>query len=72
MKLTGIYFDGKINLDTPFKTDKPIKVTVNFPSLKEKKTLNLKDFSFYQSQELLKKYKGSFSDEVIEERRSEI
>lgn len=72
MKLTGTYFDGKINVDTPFKTDKPIKVIITFPSQKEKKILKLKDFSFYQSQELLKKYKGSFSDEVIEERRSEI
>jgi hypothetical protein len=27
------------------------------------------DFSFIESQESLKDYKGSFSDEVIEERR---
>jgi hypothetical protein len=37
----------------------------------ESKThLVLSDFSFLETQDLLKDYKGSFSDEVIEERRN--
>jgi len=35
-----------------------------------KSSLTLSDFSFLETQDLLKYYKGSFSEEVIEERRS--
>lgn len=75
MKLSGIYFKGKLSLDTPFQSEKPVKVTVSFPSPKSKiknKKLKVSDFSFLQTQELLKDYKGSFSDEVITERRNEL
>lgn len=36
----------------------------------EKKYLQLSDFSFAKAQAVLKDYKGSLSDAVIEERRS--
>ncbi len=36
----------------------------------KKERLALSDFSFLETQDLLKDFKGSFSDEVIEERRN--
>ena len=70
--LTGTYHKGYIQLDEPIKTDKPIKVIVTF--LEETERLkpdnrNIREqFSFDKSRELLKDYKGSLSDAVIEER----
>jgi len=52
-----------------FKTKKPIKVKVTFEEDK-KERLELSDFSFAETQDLLKDFKGSFSDEVIEEKRN--
>lgn len=65
----GTYFNGQLKLDKHVKTRKPAKVTVIFEEENNSKRLSLSDFSFLESQELLKDYKGSFSDEVIEERR---
>jgi hypothetical protein len=39
---------------------------------KRKKGLQLSDFSFDETQELLKNCKTSFADEVIKERRQEL
>ena len=39
-------------------------------TLKSIKFLELSDFSFKETQDLLKDCKGSFSDEVIDERRT--
>jgi len=69
--ITGTYFNGQLKLERPFKTKKPVKVTVTFEE-DIKTPLVLSDFSFLESQELLKDVKGSFSDEVIEERREAI
>lgn len=67
--ITGTYYKGRLTLDRPFKIKKPIKVLVTL--LEEKETmLSISDFSFLESQELLKDCKTSFSDEVIEERRN--
>jgi len=66
--LTGTYFNGQLILDKPLITNKPIQVTIFFEE--EIKTgLKLSDFSFAETQELLKDCSTSFSDEVIEERR---
>ena len=65
--ISGTYFNGELKLERPFKTKKPVKVTVTFEEESTTK-LTLSDFSFLESQELLKDYKGSFSNEVIEER----
>jgi hypothetical protein len=66
--ISGTYYNGQLKLDRPIKTKKPLKVTVTFEE-ESKIRLALSDFSFLESQELLKDYTGSFSDEVIEERR---
>jgi len=66
--ITGTYYNGQLKLERPLKTKKPLKVKVTFEE--ESNThLVLSDFSFLETQDLLKDYKGSFSDEVIEERR---
>ena len=70
--LTGTYHEGYIQLEEPIETDKPIKVIVTFPedtkSVKPDKGNIRERFSFDKSRELLKGYKGSLSDAVIEER----
>jgi len=66
--ISGIYHNGQLKLERPLKTQKPVKVTVTFEE-EPKTRLQVSDFSFIESQESLKDYKGSFSDEVIEERR---
>jgi len=70
-KINGIYHNGHLKLERPFRTKKPIKVTVIFEE-ESKSCLQLSDFSFVETQELLKDYHGSFSDEVVEERRKEL
>jgi hypothetical protein len=67
--ITGTYYNGHLKLERPIKTKKPIKVKVTFEEDK-KECLVLSDFSFAETQDLLKDFKGSFSDEVIEERRN--
>ena len=69
----GTYKDGKIELDKVFSFENPVKVLVTFleeVNSDSEKPLKLSDFSFAESQEILKDYKGSFSDAVIEERRA--
>ena len=67
--ITGTYYNGQLKLEKPLKTKKPVAVTITFEE-ESKKSLKLSDFSFRETQNLLKDYKGSFSDEVIEERRN--
>lgn len=69
--LTGTYYKGRLKLDIPMKTERPIKVTISFEE-DEKLGLKLSDFSFLESQELLKDCNTSFSDEIIEERRKAV
>lgn len=69
--ITGTYYKGRLKLDRPIKLTKPVKVTVLFE--KDKSSgLKLSDFSFAETQELLKDCKTSFAEEVIEERRKAI
>jgi hypothetical protein len=72
MQMTGTYFNGKIILENIVPTIKPVRVIVTFEneSESENRGLLLSDFSFLDTQELLSEYHGSFSDEVIEERRN--
>ena len=67
--ITGTYYNGQLKLERPLKTKKPLKVTVIFEEEPEQ-SLKVSDFSFLEMQALLKDYKGSFSEEVIEERRA--
>lgn len=69
--LTGTYYNGYLKLERPFKTRKPVKVTITFDE-DFKEGLEISDFSFLETQELLKDYKGSFADEVIGERRKSL
>ncbi len=69
--LTGTYYKGRLKLDKPVNFSKPIKVTITFE--KEKTSgLKLSDFSFLETQKMLKDCKTSFAEEVIEERRKAI
>ena len=74
VQLSGTYENGHITLDKEISTDKPVKVLVTFMDeiIEKKERLSFNDFSFAESQELLKDVKGSISDAVIEERRSEL
>jgi hypothetical protein len=69
--LTGTYYKGRLKLDKPIKTERPIKVTISFEE-NEKSGLKLTDFSFLETQELLKDCNTSFSDEIIGERRTAV
>ena len=74
LTVRGIYKNGKIKLEESLSFNKVIRVIVTFlDEEKEKNTKSKKlswhDFSFNKAQKLLKDYKGSFSDAVIEERR---
>lgn len=70
--LTGTYYNGQLKLDRPIKINKPIKVTITFNEEENKPGLKLSDFSFLETQELLKNCESSFADEVIEERRKAV
>ncbi|MEX8547034.1 MAG: hypothetical protein V5804_05470 [Mucilaginibacter sp.] len=73
--IAGTYQNGVVKLDEEIASKKPLKVIVTFLEEIEKsieKRLTLDDFSFAKGWEILKDYKGSLSDEVIRERRSEL
>ena len=73
--LTGTYHKGQLVLDSPVKAEKPLKVIVTFLEEdivpEQKANLAKTKFSFEQSRALLKDYKGSFSEAVIEERNED-
>lgn len=73
--VSGIYQNGKIKLDEEYLSDKPVKVIITFLEEAPSPAGNghsFDDYSFAKSRQLLEKYKGSFGDTVIEERRSEL
>ena len=73
--VSGTYENGKVKLDKDYSTKKPVKVLITFLEdiqSHSKKGLSLSDFSFSKSQKNLKNFKGSLSDSVIDERRSEL
>jgi len=72
LQLLGTYYNGKVILDDIISTSKPVKVVITFQEEveNEDKSLKLSDFSFFEAQEFLKEYKGTFSEEVVEERRA--
>ena len=73
--VVGTYQNGYVKLDKEYSSNNPVKVIVTFledvqsPS---DKGFALSDFSFSKSQKNLENFKGSFSDAVIEERRTEL
>jgi len=70
----GIYENGKVRLNKKIQTKKAMKVIVTFLEDKDQNNdrLSLEDFSFLKSRKKTKRYKGSISDSVIEERRSDL
>ena len=75
VSIVGTYENGYVKLDKEYSSNNPVKVIVTFLEDVEdvsEKALSLSDFSFLESQKNLKNFKGSFSDAVIEERRTEL
>ncbi|OQY03918.1 MAG: hypothetical protein B6I20_04055 [Bacteroidetes bacterium 4572_117] len=84
LALRGTYKNGFIKLDNPLNIDKPLKVIITFideevqlnyqsdVNKQEKKTIDINKFSFLQSIEASKDFQDSFSDSLIDERRSEL
>lgn len=69
--ITGTYYKGKLTLDKPIKTQKPVRVIVSIEE-NDSEFLSLSDFSFEETQEMLKDIQTSFSEEVVDERRKAI
>jgi len=73
--VVGTYQNGFVKLDKEYLSNTPVKVIVTFledVQSQSDKGFSLSDFSFSESQKNLENYKGSFSDAVIEERRTEL
>ena len=73
LSIVGTYTNGQITFEREISIKKPVKVIITFFEdviTQTGRGLKLTDFSFSKTRELLKDYKGSFSDTVIEERRS--
>ena len=73
LSVRGVYENGEIKFTEKVSITRETPVIVTFLEDLEKeetKKLNLSDFSFNRSKEILKDYKGSLSDALIEERRS--
>ncbi len=73
LSLKGIYENGEVKLKEKIAVTGEVPVIVTFLEEledEEPQKLDLDEFSFNRSKELLKDYKGSLSDAVIEERRS--
>ena len=73
LTVEGTYQNGQIRLndDIPFKTETKVIVTfLNDTETRPKKIrLSADSFSFKKTRNALKDHKGSFSDELINERR---
>lgn len=72
--VVGTYQNGFVELDREYPSDKPVRVILTFleeVKSSSDKVLSLSDFSFAKSRQILSNYKGSLSDAVIEERRTD-
>lgn len=69
--IAGTYYNGQLTLEHPFRSDKPVRIRLIIED-ESASSLKVSDFSFRESQEMLKNYTGSFSDEVIAERRKSV
>jgi len=73
--VVGTYQNGYVKLDKEYSSNNPVKVIVTFledVQSQSDKGFLLSDFSFSKSQKNLENYKGSFSEGVIEERRTDL
>ncbi|OFX59481.1 MAG: hypothetical protein A2046_00675 [Bacteroidetes bacterium GWA2_30_7] len=72
LAVIGTYQNGFVKFDRDLTFKNPVKVIITFLEeieINSEQNLNLSDFSFAKSKKLLKDFKGSFSDTVVEERR---
>ncbi len=75
LAVAGTYQNGYVKLDKEVSSENPVRVIITFLEDVEpvnKKRMELSDFSFAESRKITEDYKGSFSDSLIEERRSEL
>lgn len=72
--IEGIYENGKVRLKRKIQTKKAMKVIVTFLEENDSNNnrLSIEDFSFLKSRKKSKRYKGSISDSVFEERRADL
>jgi hypothetical protein len=73
--IKGTYENGVIRLDKKMQAKKPVKVIVTFLDEEvqnDSRRLSLNDFSFQRARDKSKRFKGSLSDAVIEDRKNEI
>ncbi|MBU1822478.1 MAG: hypothetical protein KKG00_13345 [Bacteroidetes bacterium] len=73
--VVGTYQNGYVKLDKEYSSESPVKVIVTFLEevvSESNSYLSLSDFSFSPSQKNLKKFKGSLTDSILEERRAEL
>lgn len=73
--VNGVYENGEVRLDRRIRAKNKMKVIVTFLDEElsnEPKRLKIEDFSFLESREKSKRYTGSLSDAVVEERRSDL
>lgn len=73
----GKYKNGQVTLNKEVAVSDNSDVIVTFLEEEDElpaksKRLTFEDFSFAESREALKDYKGSFSDTVIDERRNSL
>lgn len=71
--ISGTYHNGKLSLDKPFKTKKPVRVKVVFEEIIEtEESLKVSNFSFLEMQQMLQNCPTSLADELIKERGREL
>jgi hypothetical protein len=73
-EVSGVYENGAIRLDKRIQSRKKMKVIVTFleeSGIIEEKRLKTDDFSFRSAREKTKRFKGSLSDSVLEDRMAE-
>lgn len=74
LAVIGTYENGYVKFESEITFKNPVRVIITFLEEIEPisgNELRLKDFSFSESKKLLKNYKGSFSESVVEERRQD-
>lgn len=71
VQIHGKYFNGVLTLQEPVSSERPLEVIVIFPDVEpsEEKPFDLADFGFAKAQLLLKDFKGSFTETLLEERK---
>jgi hypothetical protein len=75
LSILGTYQNGYLKLDKDYSSKSPVKVIVTFLEdlqSQSESRISLSDFSFTKSKKNLENFKGSFTDTLIDERRSEL